>query len=68
MKLYTTEAKRHWCKTIMAEKETPTGVEVLPDAVNGQLRGFGSYAMMVLPCGCKGIYHREEVMPRGNNG
>lgn len=61
MKLYTAEVKVHWCKAIMAETETPLGVEVLPDVHDGKLRGFGSYAMMVLPCGCKGLYHREEL-------
>lgn len=61
MKLNTTERKVHWCKIVMAEVATPVGAEVEPDVLNGALRGFGSYAMMILPCGCKGLYHREEV-------
>jgi hypothetical protein len=61
VKLNTTEEKVHWCKIIMAEVATPVGTEVEPEVLNGALRGFGSYAMMILPCGCKGLYHREEL-------
>lgn len=61
MKLITTESKVHYCKVVMAEVATPVDSEVEPDMSTGALRGFGSYAMMILPCGCKGIYHRSEV-------